>query len=478
MDTTPRASLEYVNKRTSIQRTSGSWLDDGFLATTDNITIAGTTYSVAAVTATEIFLVETYDLDPGAANNVTCSATVDSTTTHLNFTARQEAALPEINWEGNWGDEGIYAGDTITISGADESGNNGSFTIDSIENGLLELETGSSLVDDLEDNSSQISVEKEVEITSQLTFTAKSGAGNATITNSGGWDSALFQAGRVITLSGAGSNSGPYTIESVSGNILTLSDDDDLSAGTDPNGASFTVNIEITGSISFAAERFYQDATIERTTGTWSDNYQAGRSLEISGAHLAANNGTYTILSVSGNTITLNENLSTDTPANDQNATVAVQVSTILDINYVTNNAEIIRSTGDWNEDSFTAGQTLYIEHSDNNDGKYLIDSVTDTRLQLSLSDDLTTDTEDSSTSDTSIHTDAVQVVQVPAGRTMDLICGTNGERDRIEFTDSGDFWKDLNFLVGQYIQITGTAGGENDGLYQIDYVAVSLIHI
>lgn len=187
-----------------IQRSSGSWTDDGF-AVDQAITVSGSagnddTYTIAAISADgrEITLSSGYALLSEAGTGITVSGDTPDT-------IRRSA--------GDWSADGFAAGQKISVSGT--SGNNGEYYIDSISgDGLaLTLTSGDKLS---KENKSG------VEVTGPAEDTISREAGS--------WKSDGFSAGASITISGSGKNDGTYTVASVSadGKALTLTTDNAL----------------------------------------------------------------------------------------------------------------------------------------------------------------------------------------------------------------------------------------------------------
>jgi len=65
MDLSTPTDLEYIEKRTTIHRDSGSWLEAGLLTSTSQVTIGSDIYNVIDVTASDIVLEQAYGVTPG-----------------------------------------------------------------------------------------------------------------------------------------------------------------------------------------------------------------------------------------------------------------------------------------------------------------------------------------------------------------------------------------------------------------------------
>jgi len=484
--------LEYVPKRTTIQRSSGSWITDGFLPN-KQITIDSVDYTVIEVTASELLLFESYDIAPASVSGETVSSEIGTTTARMEFTGQQQAVLPEIDWNGgNWAAQGFAAGDSITISGADQGANNGTFVIDVIDSGdagIIRLVTGTTLSDDASDADNSLTVEKDIAVANgvALTFVAEVTAGGvvtaqATVSrDSGSWLTAGLRTGQEITLTSAGTNSGSYIIAAVDATTISLVDGSVVTAATDADGATVTLSVAISDNVGFAAEDFYEDAQVTLSSGTWADDYQVGHTIAISGADVSANNGSYIILSKSGDTLTIDSDVTTDASDTGLATTATVTATAITDLTYSTNNAYIERTDGSsWLDDGFQGGQALFVSDSsasgsENNDGEYLVTTVTDSVLTLSSGDELLRDSETGSATD--IATPAVASVSAIAGKELQFIQGTAGSLDKVVLSDNttGELWVDFGFTEGQYIQIVGSQAG-NDGLYKINIVSADTL--
>jgi hypothetical protein len=341
-----------------------------------------------------------------------------------------------------------------------------------VDGSVIRLANGSGIVDDAE-SSSNITVQKDVTVLPgvQLIFTPEVKTGEvitsrATIErSSGSWLTAGFRAGQTSTISGAGANNGPYTIHSVTDSIITLADNSTVTSTTDTDGALFTIGFTISSNVSFTAQREHEDAKIINLSGNWSSDYRANQQVTITGADITGNNGSYTILSVAGNTMSITGALTLDMVDNGAQTTATVTASTVTDITWSVDSARIERSSGSWINDGFAANQNIVIKGSDSNDGDYVIDSVTATAIHLKSGFDLTFNDTNTNTV-TTIQTPAAKVVQVANGEEVSFIKGVDGGNDKIELA-VGSEWSEFGFATGQYIRVTGSVNG-NNGLYKI----------
>ena len=166
-------------------------------------------------------------------------------------------------------------------------------------------------------------------------------------------------------------------------------------------------------------------------------------------------------------------------------ASATVTASSTLDVTYGVNNAYIERIDGSsWSADGFTAGQVIEISGSGadgttDNDGEYQVDAISGggTILELSLADELITDTETNSL--TGIETAGVGTVSVGDGKTLQFESADGGNPARITMTpaDTGELWEDFGFDPGEYIQVIGSSSG-NNGLYRIATVNANVIEL
>ena len=489
---TGNPDLVYVPKQTFITRgDGGSWLDDGF-TTAGVVTIDGVNYTVSEVTATEIVLTETFGSLTGTSAGETVTAvTGTDNNIMVTFIPQQDAALAEINWSaGDWAAQGFSAGDAITISGSDA--NNGTYVIDTVSSTMLQLETGSSLNDDADDNDNSLTVSKSVDVFDTLTFAAEVTDGSGTVTaqatitrDAGSWLADGFAAGQTIVLTDAGTNSGPYVIDTVDATTIILVEGAVVAAETDNDGSTVTLSVNIADNVAFAAERFDTDAAIQRSTGNWDSAYTANQYVTITDAADNENNRTFRILSVSGNTMTIALPDSTNLVRATELADARISAVAVLDVAYGINNTHIERTDGStWTSDGFTAGQTIEIsgsgsDASTDNDGEYLVEAISGggTILELDLAENLASDTETNSL--TEIRTAGVGMVSVADGKTLQFDSADAGNPARITLSpaNTGELWEDFGFDAGEYIQIMGSSSG-NDGLYKIATVNANVIEL
>ena len=176
---------------------------------------------------------------------------------------------------GNWVNDGFMPGDEISVSGT--LANNGIYTIGSIslDGTVLALEPGAT------------NLAPEV-------ASAGNVAGLATLTSSSGsWITDGFQAGQTIKVAGTSNNNGSYLIEGVSSDGTTLY----LPPNTLTSETSQSATVTATAGPLLTG-------TITLGSGTWSnDGFAPGDSITVAGT--SHNNGTYTIQSINGTTLTI-----------------------------------------------------------------------------------------------------------------------------------------------------------------------------
>ena len=194
----------------------------------------------------------------------------------LAFTPAQASSPATIERStGNWTTDGFLPGDLIAVSGT--LANNGIYTIDSIslDGSVLALEPAAT------------NLAPEVSIAGDV-------AGLATLTaSSGSWITDGFQAGQTIQVAGTNSHNGSYLIEAVSSDGTTLYLPPNTVASE--TGQSATVT---------ATAGLLLSGTVTLASGNWSNyGFAPGDSISVTGT--AHNNGTYTIQSINGTTLSI-----------------------------------------------------------------------------------------------------------------------------------------------------------------------------
>ena len=146
-------------------------------------------------------------------------------------------------------------------------------------------------------------------------FTPSSSGDTIERTDGLNWADDGFQTGQSIVVSGseASGNNTTYTIQSVSGDTLTLTAENIVTAKTgDPNVTVAVTDGVFNGPVAFAQNAGGATITTLNTTlpgidpgPSWPASFQAGQSITVSGSKEAGNNTAYTIKTVSGDTLTL-----------------------------------------------------------------------------------------------------------------------------------------------------------------------------
>ena len=207
-----------------------------------------------------------------------------------------------------------------------------------------------------------------------VTFT-RDGAGD-TITRADGGDwttNSSFVMGGSISIAGGGDNNGAsYTIASVSGTQIRITQANVVTAGTFSN---VTVNqtarpaVTTVATVDFTSNAAGDQLTI--TGGTWGAPLTAGVSILITNA--GANNGSYTVTSVTPTTLTV---------AHDPTRSfVATRVTTSLQFFQETVGADtfnrIRRADGSpWSSTSFEIGGTIVITGAGANNGTFTVADI------------------------------------------------------------------------------------------------------
>ncbi len=472
----------------TITRDSGSWLDDGFLVG-QTITVGGTsanngTYTIQTVTDTCI------TLQPDEALN---DETVDNGAT-------VSAADTIIRDSGSWLADGFQPGQTITVSDAGAD-NDGTYTIGYVTEQVLTLIPTDTLTDgtsttamvtnDPEAATGVISVADDIDIQafSGPQIFSFSLAGYVALSQNQAPASGDSTAGAPTTAKDAAGNTGGFglgisgdasvnyvnmtTLAYIDGAVSVKAHDVHLVALTsssprltdDPSPDFGIVAMTGAGTLTFADNASSQTDTrdtITRDSGSWvTDGFRAGQKITIEGS--VGNDGTYTIAEVTASTLTLAQDAVLTNETLTRHVMSGSPVLTFADNGAAADT--ITRDSGSWLTDGFEAGQTIYVQGSDGNDGTYTIAEVTDSTLTLSAGDVLTAGT----ASGMSVATPAVTApntfgTQSPTTE-QTLTFTDNGAAADTIARSSGD-WIAEGFRAGQSIKVSGTTS--NNGTYII----------
>ncbi len=464
----------------TITRDSGSWIDDGFLVG-QTITVSGTTanngtYTINSVTDTCI----TLNPNERLSDETVASASDDT------------VSAPDtiIRDSGSWLADGFQPGQTITVSGA--GANNGTYTIGYVTEQVLTLIRTDTLTDgasttamvtnDPEAATGVISVADDIDIQafSGPQIFSFSLAGYVALSQNQAPASGDSTAGAPTTAKDAAGNTGGFglgisgdasvnyvnmtTLAYIDGAVSVKAHDVHLVALTsssprltdDPSPDFGTVAMTGTGKLTFAdnasSETDTRD-TITRDNGSWvTDGFRAGQKITIEGS--AGNDGTYTIAEVTASTLTLAQDAVLTNETLTRHVMSGSPVLTFADNGAAADT--ITRDSGSWLTDGFEAGQTIYVQGSDGNDGTYTIAEVTDSTLTLSAGDVVAAGT----ASGMSVATPAVTApntfgTESPTTE-QTLTFRDNGAAADTITRSSGD-WIAEGFRAGQSIKVSGT---------------------
>ena len=279
---------------------------------------------------------------------------------------------------GNWASDGFVNGESIQITGAFS----GTFTIGSASlNGTtLTLSTATPLP-------------QATSVTATFTFTraanTNAGSHDTIVRSSGSWTSDGFVTGQVITVTGA--NAGTYTLTGVTATDLQIAPQTFPSGFTASGNATVrrpnvtiaideqshialtpakSPNISIQGDLIRNAAGGDQ---IIRSSGDALTTLVAGQPITIAGV-----TGSFTISTVSGNTITLTQN-----KVLPKATKVTLPFTFTRSGSAVTGNDTIVRADagGSWVADGFTVGMQIVVTTT--NAGTYSLVGVSATTLTL-----------------------------------------------------------------------------------------------
>jgi flagellin-like hook-associated protein FlgL len=291
----------------------------------------------------------------------------------------------------------VAVGSTITISGT--ANNNGTYTVKAVGGGGTTVDIVTEMLTD--ETSVPITVTypnpNQVNATITLTTTATFNRQNGTITYNAS-DLAAIPAGSAITVAGSASNNSTYTVSSNSASVITI-----VQKKLTDEGASTVFQNTAGGTITFTDVGAAGTDTITLPAGTvagLSPAPTAGTTFKITGT--GATDGTYTVVSVAGDVITVAENIAATTNTTDNAATIvfgpsayfqfAAAANTITFTNNVAPTKDTIASTVASAFSSLKAGMQIKLTGSSSTNGDndtYTIDSVSSDGKTLTIKEDL-----------------------------------------------------------------------------------------
>ena len=474
----------------NITRSEGSWIADGFEAG-QVLVVTGTSgnnvsYTIDSVTEDTIYTVETIN---NTELNVDASAVMFTATVSVGTrTMSFDKNANTITLTGDWGQPywlpfSFYSSPTVSVSGT--TSNDGVYNISSISGLTIYLDNSTKLNQDeslvhgvtLSDSASD-SVTGDAE--TLLTFAA---AGNQITRTDGNWSTDGFVAGQTLVVTGTTNNNGSYTIASVTPTKLNLVET--LYDESNVDHSSVIGNSVVrqgTHTMTFDAA----GRTITRDDGlNWTD-FAAGQILSVTGS--ASNNGCYTIKSVGGSVITLEdtESLTAESHAlgvTIRGATPEKYTATVasLSLEHKDPRDTIKRndSSTAWTADKFAAGMFIQVSGAGTNNGNYTIDSISGDTIYLDKNQSLKATASVSSgvgivshnPGSINIHTNSMKP-DLNLGNPSLSFAHVVGDRDTI--TRSVGSWIADGFKEGQTITIAGC--GSNDGQYQIATISAATI--
>jgi len=297
-NSTPNSTPTYLAGSSNVTITSAGPIALNSISATGNLTVEGE-YIVEGNGASQAIDAQNVDLDAIGAVHGPVQAPVTFTPNATGDTMALPTTGP------TWTSLGFAAGGLVTVTGDANAANDGTFTIASISlDGFTLTLTVSNVL------TSESSANVGVGTPLSVTF-----SGGNTMANTGPtWTSLGFTQGGQITVAGAANpaNDGTFTIATITGNTLTLTTSPLQSETAEVAvGAGAAGNYQ--GQVTFANSATGDTLTLPSTGPTWTalgfldGTAMAGDPLVLSGASQTTNDATFTIASVSGYTLTLQQ---------------------------------------------------------------------------------------------------------------------------------------------------------------------------
>ncbi len=424
--------------RDSLNRSSGSWLDDGFKVG-DSIKIEGDsgtdtlngTYQIAGVTATTLTLIETAQINDKTitdASGLTINKVTAGTETAVTLSgalhAADHAAATRDSINRSTGSWSYVAGEQLTISGSPDivgstANNNKAVTVESVSaDGRTLILTATDQLTTQNVTSGTVTLTMATVPTELvcsgpgMVFNHQEGAADSIVLNGDSWTANGYVVGDIVTVVDSIANDGNYTVAAIStdGTILTLDASVVLSAETATVGVK--VNRHQLGQLNGSPQLTFSDVgasgdTIVRSGGSWvEDGFAIGDAITITGS--GSNNNTYVIADIQDDgsnehaKLVLADGYFLTDEANAANATVsllarsttATYSGTAADLSF-THHADqndwITRSdsNGSWIKDGFAVGDTISVKGADSSVTNLTVTQVSDLSLTLTEQADL-----------------------------------------------------------------------------------------
>jgi hypothetical protein len=305
-----------------------------------------------------------------------------------------------------------------------------------------------------EDDSTQTS-EGGVSVGAALAVNVAVSESTAVIT-----EGTILNAGGKLTLSAANDTDGSATADaSASGK------------GKAAEAEKIATPATVTGDAGLAfADNGSNAATLTRSSGSWeADGYRAGGKIIVTGAQNVANNGMFTITSISldGRVLILKDAQFAAEVEESSGPAVKVSGHTLGKLNGDavltffdapgTNADTISRSTGSWLADGFTTGDAIRVKGSGSNDNTYVIAKATNSVLFLEKGYFL-----ESASSVSGVEVTLLKRAEEAkySGNAASLTYLHQAEgADQIRRSDAGGSWIKDGFAVGDTIVVSLTDG-------------------
>lgn len=466
---------------TLVGTAAGNFLSDGFVVG-DKVVVTGTTLNnkftltVTAVTATVLTFSNTTEQMFDETSTTAVLTTNKLTRGRVDYVAQAVTTVRLFTFAsagktitasgttpGSFTTDGFAVGDTVVITNS--SSNNGTYTISALTATVMTV--NETLVN--ENNSTT------------ATITSR----NKISTTTGSFITDGFVVGDTITVTGStsGTNDGTFTISNVTAFQLNL------------NETVTTQNIQKTGLVITANKLLSRQLVYITSTRTCTvaggktftfssgsllqDGYIVGDKVLVNGS--ASNNWIFTVSALTATVMTVLETTVAETSSTNtitwthtgQRPSVTSAASPTISVTAGTKTFTL--SAGSWDATyGFQVGDKIFISGQLYNNGVFTIASITTSAMVVTEAVIADATVYNNTTVCTIVGWHPTQKTSITAsgGRTIAF-----SQSAKTITASSGSFILD-GYNVGDAIQVTGTAGGLNDGYFTISLITATVITV